>query len=171
MNLDEIEVKIDKPYPEITNANDDYKTVAILKDLTMSRVGELTAVLQYVYQSVISNQIMEDISEIFEEIGIVEMMHLDMLMHAITDFGGVPVYEDSQGGLFNTKYINYNMKLKDILENNIQIEKKVIEKYNIAIKSVENESLKKLLSRIVEDEKRHIEIFKHIMNNVKFLSI
>ncbi len=171
MNLDEIEVKIDKPYPEIINAKEDYKTVAVLKDLAMSRSGELSGILQYTYQSVISHNIMEDIAEIFEEIGIVEMMHFDMLMHAISDFGGVPTYEDSQGGVFNAKYINYNMKLKDILENNIQAEKNAIEKYNQAIQLVSNESLKNLLTRIVQDEKRHLEIFKQILNNVRFLSI
>lgn len=171
MNLEEIEVKIDKPYPQIKNAQDDYKTVAILKDLSMSRIGELSAILSYTYQSVVSKNVLDDVSEVLEEIGIVEMMHLDLLMHATKEFGGVPTYEDSQGSVFNTKYINYNMKLKDILENNIKMETVAIEKYNYAIQNVSNESLKNLFARIIEDEKRHIEIFRYILNNVKFLSI
>ena len=53
-------------------------------------------------------------ASIFEEIGIVEMMHLDMLMHAISDFGGVPRYEDANGNFFNFANLNYTMKLKEM---------------------------------------------------------
>lgn len=171
MNLEELEVKINTPYPELEDVVEDYKTVAVLKNLAMSRIGELTAVLQYVYQASITNSFMDDVAELFEEIGVVEMMHLDMLMHAIVEFGGVPIYEDSQSNIFNGKYVNYAMKLKDMLENNIQAEKMAIEDYKRAITLVKNESLKKLFERIIEDEKRHIEIFKYLLNNVKFLSV
>ena len=94
----------------------------------------------------------DEIGEIFEEIGIVEMTHLDMLMHAITDFGGVPRYEDSTGNQYNTGNINYSIKLKDMLNNNIQAEQKAIEHYNEAIKRVKNESLKDLFKRLAERE-------------------
>lgn len=171
MNFDDIKVRIDKPYPEITNATDDIQTVAILKNLANTRSGELRAVLQYVYQSVISDKIDEDIATIFEEIGIVEMMHLDMLMHAITSFGGTPDYVDSQRNFFNSGMVNYATKLKEMLDNNIQGETLAIENYRQAIQKVNNKSLKDLFARIIEDEQRHVEIFKTIRDNVKFLSI
>ena len=50
MNFENITVKIDKPYPQITNAKDDPQTVSILKNLANTRSGELRAVLQYIYQ-------------------------------------------------------------------------------------------------------------------------
>ena len=80
MNFEDIVVKVDKPYPEITNAINDRETVAILKNLATSKTGELAGILQYIYQSVVSNKPNEDIASIFEEISIVEMMHLEMLM-------------------------------------------------------------------------------------------
>ena len=171
MNFEDLEVKINKPYPEIVNAQDDKFTVAILKNLASSRMGELNGVLQYIYQSVVADKVMEDVASVFEEIGIVEMMHLDMLMHAIVDFGGVPKYEDGQGNIFNVSNINYSIKLKDMLENNILEEKQAIEAYRQAISKIKNQSLKKLLERIIEDEQRHLDIFKKIRDNVKFLSI
>ena len=171
MNLENIKVRVDKPYPEITNAKDDFQTVNILKNLANDRNSELRASLQYVYQSVVADKTDEDIATIFEEIGIVEMMHLDMLMHAIEDFGGNPVYEDSFGNMFNSSFVNYTTKLKEMLDNNIRGEQMAIEAYTQAINRVSNESLKQLFMRIIEDEKQHIEVFKTIRNNVKFLSI
>lgn len=171
MNFSDVEVKIDRPYPEIINAEEDMATVNILKNLASSRVGELAGILQYIYQSVIADKTNEEIAEIFEEIGVVEMLHLDMLMHAITLFGGNPKYEDAQGDFFNTANLNYSIKLRDMLENNIRAESVAIENYQMAIKRVKNQSLKDLFARIIEDEERHLEIFKRIRDNVQFMSI
>lgn len=171
MNFDDVEVKINKPYPQIVNAEEDLTTVVILKNLANSRVGESAASMQYIYQSVISDRTNEDIAAIFEEIGVVEMMHLDMLMHAISDFGGVPKYDDAQGNFFTTATLNYSLKLKDMLDNNIRAETVAIENYRNAIAKVRNQSLKDLFERIIEDERRHLEIFKRIRDNVQFMSI
>ena len=171
MNLSEIEVKVNKPYPEIKNAEEDIVTVNILKNLANSRVGELAGVMQYIYQSVIADKTNEEIAGIFEEIGVVEMMHLDMLMHAISDFGGVPRYEDSQGNFFNTANLNYSMKLREMLDNNIRAENVAIENYTRAVERVSNQSLKDLLNRFIEDEMCHLEIFKKIRDNVQFMSV
>ena len=171
MNFLDLEVKINKPYPEIINAQEDLSTVAILKNLTNSRVGETAASTQYIYQSVIADKTDEDIASIFEEIGVVEMMHLDMLMHATTDFGGNPKYDDAQGNFFNTATLNYTMKLREMLDNNIRAESLAIENYRMAIARVSNKSLKELFERIIEDETRHIEIFKAIRDRVEFMSV
>lgn len=171
MNFLDVDVKIDKPYPEITDAQEDMSTVAVLKNLTNSRVGETAASMQYIYQSVIADKTNEEIAEIFEEIGIVEMLHLDMLMHATTAFGGNPKYDDAQGNFFNTATLNYSMKLRDMLNNNIRAETVAIENYRMAISRVSNKSLKELFERIIEDEMRHIEIFKKIRDRVEFMSV
>ncbi len=171
MNLENIEVKLNKPYPEIINAKEDRNTICVLKNLLSSRVGKLVAVLQYSYQSVVADDINNEISEILEEISIVEMMHMELLMNAIKAFGGLPKYEDCQGNYFNANNIFYSMKLKDMLEINIAGESRAIEEYNNAIKKVNNESLKNLFKRIIEDEELHVKILKQIKNNVEFLSI
>lgn len=171
MNLENIEVKLNTPYPKIENAQEDRTTVSVLKNLLSSRVSELTGVLQYAFQSVVADRTDNEIASILEEISIVEMLHMEKLMHAITDFGGVPRFEDSQGVNFNSSYVYYSTKLKDMLDANIAGEKRAIEDYTSAIAKVKNESLKNLLKRIIQDEELHIKIFKQIKNNVEFLSI
>ncbi len=171
MDLDNIKVRINKPYPKIVGASVDPMTVNIIKSLASSRLGELTAILEYTYQSVIADKSKEDIGSIFEEIAIVEMTHLDMLMHAITEFGGIPKYEDGAGNQFTSNYINYNTKLKDMLDNNIIAEQRAIEQYRESILRVKNQSLKDLFSRIIEDEEQHVKVFKYLKDSVEFLSL
>ena len=166
MKFENIEVKINEPYPEIVGA-----TVALLKNLANGKVGEMAASSQYIFQSVVADVANEEIAEIFEEIGIVEMMHLDMLMHAISKFGGIPKYEDAVGNYFNTSGLNYTVKLKDMLMHNMNAEQRAIKLYEETIRRVNNSSLIKLLERIIKDEKRHVEIFKQILNTVEFMSI
>lgn len=171
MNLEDIVVRSNESYPQIVDATRDMTTVGIIKNLATSRVGELKAILQYTYQTVISDKINQEIAKILQEIAFVEMMHLDLLMHAETEFGGNAKYEDAQGNMFNTSFMNYTMKLKDMLDYNISAENRAIEEYQNAINRVKNESLKELLKRIIEDEKLHIKAFETIKNNVEFLSI
>ena len=170
MDLNNILVKEKKDYPEIENAIDDNQTVAILKDLAFSKQGELAAVLTYIFQSTIADKSNDDLGELFEEIAITEMAHLGLLMHAICAFGGVPKYETSNGVPFNTNWVNYNAKLKDMLEQNIKGEQEAIENYNQAIKMVKNQSLKDLFARIILDEQKHVEALKQVRATVQFLS-
>lgn len=171
MDLKNFIVKLKEPYPEIVDATPSLKTVNIIKNLMSSQESELTAVLQYFYQSSISKDIEKEISDVLEEISIVEMMHLELLSHAIVDFGGEPRYENSIGYSFSANAVNYSTNLKKILDINIAGEEKAIESYKKAIDMVDNESLKSLFRRIIEDEKLHIKIFNYLMNNVKFMSI
>ena len=46
-----------------------------------------------------------------------------------------------------------------------------IENYQMVANKVQNQSLRDLLLRIIEDEHRHIEVFKQIRDNVEFMSI
>ncbi len=171
MNFDDLHVKLDENYPEIINASEDKTTIAILKNLANSRKGELAGILTYIFQSVVADKVDSSIAEVFEEVAIVEMMHLELLMHAISLFGGIPKYDDGQGNFFNAGFLNYSMKLKDMLENNIQDEKVSIEDYKRAIGMVKNDSLKKLFARFIKDEEQHLRVFEQIKNNVEFLSI
>ena len=171
MEIKNIQIRKNSMYPEIINASDSSKTVAILQDLLSSRQGELAGVMQYFYQAVLANQFEQEIGEILEEISVVEMEHVELLMNAIVAFGGNPKYDNSRGQPFNTSYINYSSKLKDILEANIIGEQIAIREYTNAINLVDNKSLKDLLARIIEDEQLHLNTFKNLKNTTKFLSI
>lgn len=171
MNLKDLKVRADAPYPEITNAEKSPKTVAVLKNQMSGADGELRAILQYFYQSSLLNEIEPEISDILEEISVTEMTHMELLSHAIVSFGGEPKYENGNGQFFSTNQVNYISKLKDALDANIAGEEKAISNYINAIAQVENESLKQLFARIIEDEKLHIKVFNYLKDTVRFLSV
>lgn len=171
MELKNILVKSKEPYPKIEDANINPRTVNILKNLMSGQDSELNAVLQYFYQSSISKDMEKEISNILEEISIVEMMHLEILSHAIVDFGGEPRYENGIGQSYNTSAVNYSTRLSKILDVNIAGEERAIENYKKAIDMVNNQSLKNLFLRIIEDEKLHIKVFNYLRDNVRFMSM
>lgn len=167
----DIRVRAEQDYPEIVDAKEDSQTVAILKNLAFAKEGELNAILTYIFQSTIADKSNPDVGRVFEEIAMVEMIHLSLLMHAITSFGGVPKYETANGYPFNCNQINYTTKLKDMLDLNIKSEQVGVENYKQAFTMVKNQSLKDLLERIILDEEKHIETLKHIRDTVQFLSL
>ena len=171
MNFDDIEVRVNEKYPKLLDVKEDKKTSAILKNLISSRAGNLSCILRYAYQSVIADKTNEEIGEIFEEIAVVKMTHMDMLMHAVSLCGGNPRFEDDKGNMFNAGYVFYSNKLKEMLEFNIQNSIQTIQDYKNAISLIPNQSIKDLLNRLIQDETRHKEIFNRILNSVHFLSV
>ena len=168
MKYDDIKVKCDEPYPEIVDAENSPHTVSILKNLASGRSGEFTAISQYTYQHIVSNSHEEDVAKILEEIGIVEMRHLEMLSSAIVSFGGKPVFQDGRGQYFTTSYANYTTNLKEMLKSNVRMESGAVTDYEQAAQRVNNESLKQLLLRIRDDERLHLKVFKHLLESVEF---
>ena len=171
MNLSNIVLKQVGEYPQIVGANMDNKTVGVLKDLISARGGELNSVLQYIYQSTIADITDADLGELFEEIAIIDMEHIGLLMHAITDFGGKPTYENSNGVPFNANCVRYLDKLKEMLSLNISETETSIDNYHRAIEMVNNESLKQLLGHIVKNKHLRLDALKQIISTVKFLSV
>lgn len=171
MEINNIQIRSNNPYPEIVGGTNDARIVSMLKDLLASREGEITGVMQYFYQSRIAQAVDEDIAKLLEEISVVEMEHMEMLMNAIIDFGGNPTYTNNKGQFFNTGYVNCSQKLKDMLDTNVFSEQQAIDDYTKAQRMTNNQSLKNLFARIIEDEELHLKAFKFLRDNVKFLSI
>ncbi|MDD4291668.1 MAG: ferritin family protein [Clostridia bacterium] len=161
-------VTIDKPYPEIEGATASPATVKIIQQLYSSRHSEVVAILNYSYQHFVSDQVNKEIADILIKIGTVEMHHMDLLASAILDFGGNPIYADSQNNPLSGTWVNYLTNIVRILEFDIVEEEKAYEAYLLAAKAVENESLKALFERIALDEQRHAEILTDLLKQVRF---
>lgn len=148
------------PYPEVTGERD-LATVALLKEDYAGSGGEITAITQYVFQSgrVTDN---DSYANGILQIAISEMMHLDMLGDAIVALGGNPSFDDGKK-FWCASNVNYAMSYKDMLKANIAAETGAIASYEKHIKMTKNESVKALLSRIIEDEKLHLKFFEDLL--------
>ena len=155
--------KLSLPYPEVIGKIND-KTMAMLMQAYGGRGSELTAIMQYTFQFLtLSNKpTYKSIENGLMGISITEMEHSELLGKAIVTFGGKPLASGAYS-FWSGSYVNYTEDIKTFLNNNILAEQSAIKGYEEIISFTENESLKKLLSRIIMDEQLHISIFEDMI--------
>ncbi len=167
--------KVNKPYPEITLTSLPFEVIAQIKRLYADRRSEMTSVMQYIYQHFIlgSAEGLENISHAMEEISVVEMEHYETLAKIMVKCGVDPkncVFIDNNIDIcdyWKANYVNYTRDFIDMFEKNIVLEQAGINGYIDLINSTDNENLKEIVERIIEDEKSHIAYFKAVLELVK----
>lgn len=164
-------VKVDKPYPKVQVEKKNYYYASLLKQDYTGDVSELTAILLYSYQHIIKDKTLEEIAKIIHEISIVEMLHLELLGETITLLGGNADFSinnpiNYQKEYWNASLVNYETDIKKILKIDIESEKKAIINYQKHYLMIEDKYIRSLLERIIEDEKRHLVIFKILLENL-----
>jgi bacterioferritin len=110
---------------------------------------EYTVILQYLLHSYMSPS--EDMKHEMEDQAINEMQHLGWLAEEIVSSNSSPKIE------YTT--VDRSTKTTDMLRADIKIEKEVADAYDHAAKEVKETSLKKLLLRIRDHERYHVDIF------------
>ncbi len=149
----------DMPYPELENECPSVSDVRCMMDLFAGVESELTAIIQYMYQSYIVGEDSEEFHLLLEQVAMAEMKHMELLGEAIVAFGGTPVTGGNRQ-FWNGAMVNYTKDPIAILDTNIKLEQHAIDGYNKAIRCVDNYSLKELFERIILDEKIHLAAFK-----------
>ncbi len=161
-------VKLDLPYPEIRVEEKSERYADLLLQDYAGEVSETTAVLLYSYQHFEKFALNKTFSKIIEEISIVEMKHLEMLGKIIKLLGKDPIYMacESIGNnciLWGANNVNYATDLNKMLKIDILAEKRAIRNYQIHKDMINDKYIKKILDRIILDEKRHLEIFNRLL--------
>ncbi len=114
---------------------------------------EYTVILQYLLHSYLVHD--EEAKEQLADQAINEMQHLGWLAEEITDSGGNPRIEHTE--------VDRSTRPADMLKADIAIEKKVADVYDRAARETEDADLKKLLLRIRDNEKYHIDVFNDLL--------
>lgn len=166
-----MKVKLDIPYPEVRVEEKNSYYADLLSEDYAGRVSESTATLLYSYQHFNTFFNNESFSKIIEEIAIVEMKHLEMLGKTIKLLGTDPIYktcEASRGDciMWTSDNVNYATDLKEMLKVDIASEKHAIKTYEHHKMLIDDKYIKKMLDRIILDEKRHLEIFNVFYNEL-----
>ena len=152
-------------YPEVPRLYPNKRYCNLIYDSLGGEKGELTAITQYSYQSIILKK-EERISNILKEIAIEEMKHLEILGNIIVNLGEKPIYMNSKGNAWTAESLTYNDNLKEIIYSNIKAEEEAILGYKNILKYTNNIALRRIYERIILDETTHLEIFKSIANNL-----
>ena len=162
---------LNEKFPTTDGLSPDAYSLAVISPAYASPTGELNAVLQYIYHSLnFSEQGMNEIAETLESIAIAEMIHLKLLGKTISALGALPIYCQNPPTAFNfysAKYVAYSRNLTDMIEDDIMSEKHAICQYSKMNQRLKNEQVKAIVSRILGDEKLHLETLKEILNKLK----
>ncbi len=167
MDLTKLLTKSDVPWPEAIITRPDLRDAMLLQEDYASKESETTAILTYVYQVYIIDQMDETIADIIEHIAIAEMIHHEKLGIMIAQLGGTPAIY-SKNGWWSGSYINYTKNIRDMLIHDIKAEQEAIANYKRTILRLNNDSIKEVIQRIILDEELHIETFKALLDYVTF---
>lgn len=156
------------PFPTTEGICPDALSLRIISPAYASPSGELNAILQYVYHSLFFDKNgYKDIADKLVGIAIAEMHHLDLLGKTILALGAAPVYAQYPPNCFNFysgKFVCYSRTLKDMLEDDIRGERHAINSYTKMLTCLKNDRVKEIISRILEDEKLHLEILEKTLS-------
>lgn len=120
--------------------------------------GEHAAIIQYLVHAYAMGE--GEVACEIEAIAREEMRHLDWLAEAVVELGGTPsiVRGDMRTG---------GKSVSGWMSNDVLQEKDAIIMYQEHIKSIADRKIKRLLRRILSDEKAHHAKFEHLVNKVK----
>jgi bacterioferritin len=131
------------------------KTVALLnQDLE----GEHAAIIQYLVHAHAMGE--GEMACEIEAIAREEMRHFDWLSETIADLGGTPTIKrgDMRTG---------GKSVSDWMKNDVLQEEDGIALYEEHIKAINNPKTRRLLKRILSDEKSHRDDFEHFVNKAQ----
>lgn len=159
--------RLETPYPVLSEKSPNRFYVSLLLNLYASSASEMTAVLQYAYQSHYFKTYSEELEKVITGISIVEMQHINLLQNAIMAFGGQPKYISPRGIYYSARSVDYASDFAPMLLSDISSEKAAVKAYKDAAELVSDNELKELLLRIMEDEELHCKILEGILLQTK----
>jgi bacterioferritin len=117
---------------------------------------EYTVILQYLYHSFMTPD--EEVSEEMQDQAINEMQHLGWLAEELTDAGNVPDIEETG--------VDRSKDTADMLRADIAVEREVTKEYTRQIDEVDDPDLKRLITRIRDNEIYHDELFSDLLDEI-----
>jgi bacterioferritin len=150
----------DYPLPQNLSRNIRYARALLV--LYSGRDSELTAVTQYRYHYILTQQL-PSLAECLAGISLVEMRHLNILGNVIYQLGLRPSYTYFQGTRrvrWNAGFVREGRNPRDMLEEDIRAEACAVEGYRNAIRWIPEESIALLLQRLLLDEELHLALLR-----------
>ena len=154
----------DLPYPSEEGIVCDAQTVRLLAPAYADRRGELTAILQYVYQSMVFSG-RGDVrrARLLADVAVSEMHHLDLLGGALYRSGALPVFTSRPPRLFGfyTAFaVSFSASPQRMILDDIASETEAIRGYEQMLPRLRDEAVAAIVTRILADEKLHLETFR-----------
>lgn len=157
-----------KPYPPTDTFGNDPRAA---RSLFALRDGELEAVSEYIYQSIIFGEIYPKLATLLEGIAMTEMKHYRLLSEAIQALGANP----SVNSRIRTSQLDISRDTPSMapyaarraLKSDIAEETATAKSYRGAASHTCDKALSDLLVRIAEDEELHTVLLTGALNSIQ----
>ncbi len=160
----------EQKYPSLEEIGEDCVALRLLSPAYAGRDGELTAVLQYVYQSVIFSEAGRgEFASALVRIAVNEMHHLELLATMIAKLGAPPVFTACPPypvGYYSAACVNYTRNPRQMLCADICAEENAITCYENILCRIKNAPVAAVLSRILEEEREHLKTFNELLSKL-----
>ena len=157
------------PYPpiQVTGPNASYAKEMLYN--IGSCHSELTSVNLYFYDSLVTRAQAPDVSECFRRIAMVEMHHLDIFGQLSVLLGADPRPWSCCGrrlAYWTPGCNEYPRALPLIIQYALEGENRAVEQYRQQTCKIRDPHIVALLERIILDEKKHIELFHQMLQQL-----
>lgn len=157
-----------KPYPPTDAVSENPRAA---RSLFALRDGELEAISEYIYQSIIFGEVYPKLATLLEGIAMTEMKHYRLLSETIQALGSNP----SVNSRVRTSLIDISSDTPSMapyaarrtLKANIADENAAAKSYREAAAHTDDEALSAILIRIAEDEELHAVLLNGALNSIK----
>ncbi len=158
-------------YPPLDEITEDYQSLRLVSPAYAGKEGELTSVLQYVYQSILlgANGMQKE-SKLIMDIAVTEMHHIEILGTLITKLGAPPVFTACPPypvGFYSASYVNYVKNPFGMIGADIIAERAALAEYQRILNSLTNQKVCAVIERIIEDEKTHVSALEALFGELK----
>ena len=163
-------LQVDLPYPTIQGIGKDLQSAKIISPAYADRGSEMTAILQYVFQSIVlSGKNLKEYADTLDRIAIAEMRHLDILGSLLFELGVLPVYSSRpprKFDFYSTAAVSYATDPQKMIMDDIMGETQAILSYEEMVRELQNESVAAIIERIILNEKLHLETLKAMLREI-----
>ena len=165
-----MEMNSEKICPTLNGIGEDLQTLRLISPAYAGREGELTAVLQYVYQSIIFGKMGNtESSKTLLNIAVNEMHHLEILGTMITKLGAPPVFSACPPypvGYYSASCVNYAKTPRQMICADVCAEENAISEYERILSRIKNSAVAEVIAFILEEEREHLRKFNEMLANL-----
>ncbi len=149
----------------VEGIKEDVRALRVVSPAYAGKDGELTSVLQYVFQAIVlSENGMRELSRDIMRIASDEMRHLQLVGGAIVRLGAPPVFTACPPypvSYYSASCVNYVRGAREMVDADICSERNAISSYLRMLDRLDEPALSALIKGICEEEEEHLALLEH----------
>ncbi len=148
----------------------DSAALRVVSPAYAGKEGELTAALQYVYQSVLLSARGElAAAQLVRRIASEELRHLEILGTLISRLGAPPVFTACPPypvSYYSASCVNYVKDTRAMLEADLEGERASVARYAGMLETLSSSAVKEVLGGILAEEREHLRLITEALRSL-----